>query len=101
MPRCRQARCRARRGCGGDGCRGLRPRFVRGPPVAASLLVGRAFAINLVLPAAILALTIWLAGRHSPVAVNIALSLSIVAAIGLFLYRIAFQPIAHASCWCC
>ena len=60
-------------------------------------LVGRAFAINLVLPAAILALTIWLAGRHSPVAVNIALSLSIVAAIGLFLYRIAFQPIAHAS----
>jgi branched-chain amino acid transport system permease protein len=60
-------------------------------------LVGRAFAINLVLPAAILALTIWLAGRHSPVTVNIALSLSIVAAIGLFLYRIAFQPIAHAS----
>jgi branched-chain amino acid transport system permease protein len=60
-------------------------------------LVGRAFAINLVLPAAILALTIWLAGRHSPAAVNIALSLSIVAAIGLFLYRIAFQPIAHAS----
>ena len=60
-------------------------------------LVGRAFAINLVLPAAILALTVWLAGRHSPVAVNIALSLSIVAAIGLFLYRIAFQPIAHAS----
>jgi branched-chain amino acid transport system permease protein len=60
-------------------------------------LVGRAFAINLVLPAAILALTMWLAGRHSPIAVNIALSLSIVAAIGLFLYRIAFQPIAHAS----
>jgi len=60
-------------------------------------LVGRAFAINIVLPAAILALSIQLAGRHSPVAVNIALSLAIVAAIGLFLYRIAFQPIAHAS----
>jgi branched-chain amino acid transport system permease protein len=29
--------------------------------------------------------------------VNIALSLLIVAAIGLFLYRIAFQPIAHTS----
>ena len=60
-------------------------------------LVGRAFAINIALPAAILALSIQLAGRHSPVAVNIALSLAIVAAIGLFLYRIAFQPIAHAS----
>jgi branched-chain amino acid transport system permease protein len=60
-------------------------------------LVGRALAINIVLPAAILALTMGLAGHHSPIAVNIALSLSIVAAIGLFLYRIAFQPIAHAS----
>ena len=60
-------------------------------------LVGRAFAINIVLPAAILALTIWLAAHHSPIGVNIALSLVIVAAIGLFLYRIAFQPIAHAS----
>jgi branched-chain amino acid transport system permease protein len=60
-------------------------------------LVGRAFAINIVLPALILALTIGLANHHSPIAVNIALSLAIVAAIGLFLYRIAFQPIAHAS----
>src|SRR6202011_5750219 len=60
-------------------------------------LIARAFAINIVLPAAVLALTIWLAGGHSPVGVNIALSLVIVAAIGLFLYRIAFQPIAHAS----
>jgi branched-chain amino acid transport system permease protein len=60
-------------------------------------LVGRALAINIVLPVLILALTIGLAGHHSPIAVNIALSLSIVAAIGLFLYRIAFQPIAHAS----
>ena len=60
-------------------------------------LVGRAFAINLVLPAAILALTSALAGHHAPIAVNIALSLLIVAAIGLFLYRIAFQPIAHTS----
>jgi branched-chain amino acid transport system permease protein len=60
-------------------------------------LIVRAFAINIVLPAAILALTIGLAGHHSPIGVNIALSLVIVAAIGLFLYRIAFQPIAHAS----
>jgi branched-chain amino acid transport system permease protein len=60
-------------------------------------LVGRAFAVNIVLPAAIFALTSWLAGRHPPVTVNIALSLMIVAAIGLFLYRIAFQPLAHTS----
>jgi branched-chain amino acid transport system permease protein len=60
-------------------------------------LVGRAFAVNILLPGAILALTVWLAGAGSPIAVNIALSLLIVAAIGLFLYRIAFQPIAHTS----
>ena len=59
--------------------------------------VGRAFVVNIVLPAAILALTYSLAGRQNTILLNIALSLSIVAAIGLFLYRIAFQPIAHAS----
>src|SRR5206468_10909149 len=47
--------------------------------------------------ATIFALTSWLAGSHLPAAVNIALSLMIVAAIGLFLYRIAFQPLAHTS----
>ena len=59
--------------------------------------VGRAFAVNILLPVAIFALTVWLAGAKTPIAVNIALSLLIVAAIGLFLYRIAFQPIAHTS----
>src|ERR1700736_3628744 len=68
------------------GRRSLRPR-----------LVGRAFAVNIVLPSAIFALTSWLAGHHPPIAVNIALSLLIVASIGLFLYRIAFQPLAHTS----
>ncbi len=57
----------------------------------------RALAVNIVLPLVILALTVWLAGRQTPIAINIALSLVIVAAIGLFLYRIAFQPIAHTS----
>ncbi|WP_375414296.1 branched-chain amino acid ABC transporter permease [uncultured Bradyrhizobium sp.] len=57
----------------------------------------RALALNIILPVVILALTGWLAGRQTPIAVNIALSLLIVAAIGLFLYRIAFQPIAHTS----
>ena len=60
-------------------------------------LVGRAFAVNIILPSVIFALTLWLAGHQTPIAINIALSLLIVAAIGLFLYRIAFQPIAHTS----
>src|SRR6266576_3027588 len=60
-------------------------------------LIGRAFAVNIFLPAVIFALTFWLAGRHPPIAIHIALSLLIVAAIGLFLYRIAFQPLAHTS----
>ena len=37
------------------------------------------------------------AGRDAPCRSNIALSLLIVGAIGLFLYRIAFAPIAHTS----
>jgi branched-chain amino acid transport system permease protein len=60
-------------------------------------LIGRAFAIDIVLPWVVLALATWSAAHHAPVAVNIALSLAIVAAIGLFLYRIAFQPLAHTS----
>jgi branched-chain amino acid transport system permease protein len=60
-------------------------------------LVARAFAINILLPVAIYALTAWLAGKNTPIAVNIALSLLIVAAIGLFLYRLVFQPLAHTS----
>jgi branched-chain amino acid transport system permease protein len=60
-------------------------------------LVWRAFALDILLPGAVLALASWLAGRHAPIAVHIALSLLIVAAIGLFLYRIAFQPLAHTS----
>jgi branched-chain amino acid transport system permease protein len=57
----------------------------------------RALGVNILLPLAVLALTTWLASRQTPIAINIALSLLIVAAIGLFLYRIAFQPIAHTS----
>ena len=59
--------------------------------------IGRALLIDIVLPVAILALTSALAGGHPSIAINIALSLTIVAMIGLFLYRIAFQPIAHTS----
>lgn len=60
-------------------------------------LAARAVALNIVFPVAVLALTYALAGPTTPIAVNIVLSLLIVAAIGLFLYRIAFQPIAHTS----
>ena len=60
-------------------------------------VVLRSLALNVLLPAVILGLTSWLASRQTPIAINIALSLMIVAAIGLFLYRIAFQPIAHTS----
>jgi branched-chain amino acid transport system permease protein len=59
--------------------------------------VGRAFALNIVFPVSVLALTLLLAGPKTPIAVNIALALLIVAAIGLFLYRLAFQPLAHTS----
>src|ERR1700761_4719321 len=58
--------------------RNLRPGFV-----------ARSLAINVAMPAAILALTLWLAGKGTPIAIDIALSLLIVGAIGLFLYRIA------------
>jgi branched-chain amino acid transport system permease protein len=59
--------------------------------------IARAFAVHVVLPGVVLALTVWAAGHHPPVALCIALSLIIVASIGVFLYRIAFQPLAHTS----
>ncbi|MEZ5764243.1 MAG: branched-chain amino acid ABC transporter permease [Xanthobacteraceae bacterium] len=57
----------------------------------------RSAALNLGLPLAILALISLLAGRPNGVAVNVILSLIIVAPLGPFLYRIAFQPMAEAS----
>ncbi|MBV9563619.1 MAG: branched-chain amino acid ABC transporter permease [Bradyrhizobium sp.] len=57
----------------------------------------RSFVPNVVLPAIVLALTGFLVSRHPPILVSILLSLAIVALIGLYLYRIAFQPIAHTS----
>jgi branched-chain amino acid transport system permease protein len=57
----------------------------------------RSVLTNIVLPAIVLALTVYYAAQKPPVAICIALSLVIVAMIGLFLYRIAFQPLAHTS----
>ncbi|MBV8924083.1 MAG: branched-chain amino acid ABC transporter permease [Bradyrhizobium sp.] len=59
--------------------------------------IARALAVNIALPAAVLALTVWAAAHHAPVPIAIALSLVIVASIGLSLYRLAFQPLAHTS----
>ncbi|MBR0929129.1 branched-chain amino acid ABC transporter permease [Bradyrhizobium diazoefficiens] len=60
-------------------------------------LVVRSLITNVVLPAIVLALTVYFAAQKPPVAICIALSLMIVAMIGLYLYRIAFQPLAHTS----
>jgi branched-chain amino acid transport system permease protein len=59
--------------------------------------VVRAFVVDIMLPCAVLALTLASVARHPQITVSIALSLVIVALIGLFLYRLAFQPIAHTS----
>lgn len=60
-------------------------------------LIVRSALTNIVLPAIVLALTVYFAAQKPPVAVSIALSLMIVAMIGLYLYRVAFQPLAHTS----
>jgi branched-chain amino acid transport system permease protein len=57
----------------------------------------RAAILYVLLPLAILALTKVVIGRPSSLVVNFALSLVIVAPIGPYLYRIAFQPMAEAS----
>jgi branched-chain amino acid transport system permease protein len=57
----------------------------------------RAAALFLALPTAVLILAQFARGHANHAAINIALSLMIVAPIGLYLYRIAYQPIAHAS----
>jgi branched-chain amino acid transport system permease protein len=60
-------------------------------------LIARTFLTNIVLPGIVLALTLYFAGQKPPVAICMALSLVIVALIGVFLYRIVFQPLAHTS----
>ena len=83
---------------GGDGRGGVLPRPVRRPQVAASAPGGARLRGQY--PAAGCDPRTDDAGspaKNTPIAVNIALSLLIVAAIGLFLYRIAFQPLAHTS----
>ncbi len=59
--------------------------------------MARSLALNILLPLAIYGIAMALAGRQNSVTVNFLLSIVIVAPIGLYLYRIAYQPIAHAS----
>ena len=59
--------------------------------------IGRSLALNVAFPAAIVAATYLLVGRGTPIAINIVLALLTVAAISLYLYRLAFQPLAHTS----
>ncbi|WP_448045717.1 branched-chain amino acid ABC transporter permease [Bradyrhizobium liaoningense] len=70
--------------------------FVARKALHARLIV-RSLITNIVLPAIVLALTLYFAAQKPPVVVCIALSLVIVAMIGLYLYRVAFQPLAHTS----
>lgn len=56
----------------------------------------RALAVN-VLPPLVIYGVATLAAHGGNVIVNVVLSLVIVAPIGAYLYRIAYQPIAHAS----
>lgn len=57
----------------------------------------RAIGVNVAIPVIVLAMSMAVAGRVQSLAINFLLSLLIVALIGLYLYRIAYQPIAHAS----
>ena len=71
--------------------------MVAGRHVMSARRIMRSLAVNIVLPLAIWGVATTLAGRHTNVAINFLLSIVIVAPIGLYLYRIAYQPIAHAS----
>jgi branched-chain amino acid transport system permease protein len=57
----------------------------------------RAFGLFVALPLAIAAIAIVLAPRRYGVAVDVLLTITIVAPLGPYLYRIAFQPMAQAS----
>ncbi|MCK9917346.1 branched-chain amino acid ABC transporter permease [Microbacteriaceae bacterium K1510] len=54
-------------------------------------------AFNLLLPAAVIALSLWAAPLKPPVLVQAALSVAIVTVLGPLVYRVAFQPVASSS----
>ena len=58
---------------------------------------GRAVGWNLLLPAAIVGLVMWLAPQKPPLWVQMLLTLGLVVPLGPMTYRLAFQTIANAS----
>jgi branched-chain amino acid transport system permease protein len=58
--------------------------------------LARSSLLNLALPAAIAALGAWLAPRPLALPLQIALTVLLVVPLGPLLYRVAYQPIAHA-----
>lgn len=58
---------------------------------------GMVLAVDLVLPAGIAAAVAALAGTARPVLVDVAVTVAIVAPLGPYLYRVAYEPIADAS----
>jgi branched-chain amino acid transport system permease protein len=56
----------------------------------------RSASWNLLLPAAVVALAVWLAPRHAPLAVQLLLTGLLVVPMGPMLYRVAYQPVAEA-----
>ena len=52
---------------------------------------------NLVLPAVVAGLVLWLEPGGLPLAAQVALSLAIVVPLGPMIYRLAYQPLAEAS----
>ena len=59
--------------------------------------IARTFGLNMVFPVVVLLASLWAADQRMPAGVSLVLSLLIVASIGLSLYRIVFQPLAHTS----
>ncbi|MGE0735497.1 MAG: branched-chain amino acid ABC transporter permease [Alphaproteobacteria bacterium] len=57
----------------------------------------RILGVHLLLPALIVAVTVWLAPQKPPVLVQILLAVALVTPLGPITYRLAFQPVANAS----
>ncbi len=60
-------------------------------------LIGRLILLYVVLPVVIVALTLWLAPMKLGPLPQALLAIAIVAPMGPYLYRVAFQPLAEAS----
>lgn len=59
--------------------------------------IARTLAWNVALPGVLALLTVWLAPKQAPLAVQLALALALIVPLGAMTYRIAFQPLANAS----